>query len=335
MRCILSIAPSPYENPSNASFKFAIKAPGDEHNTILSGDAKFKGAERLQDHLKRTLSGRYSLHTKDRGKGRLAGKETIKGTFPKTPSSALYGFADSRPLPAALRPRLHPPGADRAADTRRSGRGLAGVPGSSKGEEGKERPARGPKARYRTDPRGLLLDSPCGRSEKAQRKIQARRHPSLRSPRLSARQSGLPPTNRCDSIHPGGAPLRPRPALPRPRCLPPPAQPGPHGASSLAAPRCRGIGQVLEAGGSPLGLSGYGKHRTAAGPCEQEDVQAGAGTGASGSRDARGRRPAASTPAWADRDVTMARPANPSPEAGSSAMMSCGLGANPGAIELS
>lgn len=52
MRCILSIAPSPYENPSNASFKFAIKAPGDEHNTILSGDAKFKGAERLQDHEK-------------------------------------------------------------------------------------------------------------------------------------------------------------------------------------------------------------------------------------------------------------------------------------------
>lgn len=64
-------------------------------------------------------------------------------------------------------------------------------------------------------------------------------------------------------------------------------------------------------------------------------MQAGAGTGASSSRDARGRRPAASTPAWADCDVTMARPANRGPEAGSSAMMSCGLGANPEAIELS
>lgn len=55
MHFILSIAPSPYENSSNASFKFAIKAPGDEHNIILSGDAKFKGAEGLQDDLKRTL----------------------------------------------------------------------------------------------------------------------------------------------------------------------------------------------------------------------------------------------------------------------------------------
>lgn len=92
-----------------------------------------------------------------------------------------------------MRPRLHPPGAGWAADTRWSGRGKAGVPGSSKGEESRERPARGPKARYCTDPRGLLLGSPYGRSEKARRKIQARRHPSLRSPRLSVRQSGCHP----------------------------------------------------------------------------------------------------------------------------------------------
>lgn len=64
-------------------------------------------------------------------------------------------------------------------------------------------------------------------------------------------------------------------------------------------------------------------------------MQADAGRAASCSRDARGRRPAASTPAWADRDVTMAPPANPGPEAGSSAMMSCVLGANPEAVELS
>lgn len=30
-------------------------------------------------------SGRYYLHPKDWGKGNLAGRETIKGTFPKTP----------------------------------------------------------------------------------------------------------------------------------------------------------------------------------------------------------------------------------------------------------
>lgn len=135
--------------------------------------------------------------------------------------------------------------------------------------------------------------------------------------------------------HPDGAPLGQRPPLTRSRRLPPPTQLVLHSASSPAAPRCHGTRQVPEAGGSPLGLSDDREQRAAAGAREQEDVQAGAGTGESGCRDARGRRPAASTPAWADRDVTMARPANPNPEDGSSAMMSCGLGANPGAIELS
>lgn len=163
--------------------------------TILSGNAKFKGAEGLQDNLKRTLlslSGRYYLHPKDRGKGRLAGKETIKGTFLKTPSSALYGFADSRPLPAALSPRLHPPGADRAADTRRSGRGLSGRPWQQQ--------RRGKQAKAGARPQSPVPHGPARapsrqplRSEKARRKIQARRHPSLRSPRLSVRQSGCYP----------------------------------------------------------------------------------------------------------------------------------------------
>lgn len=49
----------------------------------------------------------------------------------------------------------------------------------------------------------------------------------------------------------------------------------------------------------------------------------------------RGRRRASTIRTWADRDVTMARPANRSPEAESSAMMSCGPGANRETIELS
>lgn len=49
----------------------------------------------------------------------------------------------------------------------------------------------------------------------------------------------------------------------------------------------------------------------------------------------RGRRRVSTIGAWADRDVTMARPANRSPEAESSAMMSCGPGANRETIELS
>lgn len=49
----------------------------------------------------------------------------------------------------------------------------------------------------------------------------------------------------------------------------------------------------------------------------------------------RGRRWVSTIRTWADRDVTMARPANRRPEAESSAMMSCDPGANRETIELS
>lgn len=49
----------------------------------------------------------------------------------------------------------------------------------------------------------------------------------------------------------------------------------------------------------------------------------------------RGRRRLSTIRTWADRDVTMARPANRDPRDESSAMMSCGPGANRGTIELS
>lgn len=49
----------------------------------------------------------------------------------------------------------------------------------------------------------------------------------------------------------------------------------------------------------------------------------------------RGRRRVSTIRTWADRDVTMARPANRGPEAESSAMMSCGPAANRETIELS
>lgn len=49
----------------------------------------------------------------------------------------------------------------------------------------------------------------------------------------------------------------------------------------------------------------------------------------------RGRRRVSTIRTWADRDVTMARPANRGPRAESSAMMSCGRGANRETIELS
>lgn len=49
----------------------------------------------------------------------------------------------------------------------------------------------------------------------------------------------------------------------------------------------------------------------------------------------RGRRPVSTIRTWAGRDVTMARPANRGPKAASSAMMSCGPGANRETIELS
>lgn len=52
------------------------------------------------------------------GKGKPCWQGTIKDTFPKTPSSALYGSADSRPLPAAQRLDPHPRGASRTANTR-------------------------------------------------------------------------------------------------------------------------------------------------------------------------------------------------------------------------
>lgn len=118
--------------------------------------------------------------------------------------------------------------------------------------------------------------------------------PSL--PAISAPVSApkwLPPTNRCESIpaEPHSAPVPTVPTTP-PRL---PAQLGPHGASSPAAPRCHGTHQV-PGGGSPLGLCGGKQHQAIAGPREQEDVQADAGRAASCSRDARGRRPAASTP---------------------------------------
>lgn len=125
-------------------------------------------------------------------------------------------MADCWPLPAALCPRLHPP------DTRRSGRGLAGVPGSSKGVEGRKRAARGPDAGCNRDPRGLLLGCPYGRSEKALRKIQACRHPFLRSPRLSVHQSGCHPRTGATASRRSSAPPAPGarratvPAAPRP-----------------------------------------------------------------------------------------------------------------------
>lgn len=205
----------------------------------MSGDAKFKGAEGLQDHLKRTraLSGRYYLHPKDRGRGRrrLAGRETIKGTFPKTPSSALYGLADYWPLPAALRPRLHPP------DTRRSGRGLAGVLGSSKGVEGRKRSERGPDARCNTDPRGLLLGCPIRSLGES-----SEEDPSLPPflPAISAPVSApkwLPPTNRCDSIPAELCSARARHSPGHGACRPPPnpdliaPAAGPHPCAAASA----------------------------------------------------------------------------------------------------
>lgn len=119
-------------------------------------------------------------------------------------------MADSRP--AALRPLLHPP------DTRRSGRGLAGVPGSSKGVEGRKRAARGPDARCNTDPRGLLLGCPYGRSEK-----DPSVPPSL--PAIPAPVSApkwLPPTNRCDSIPAELCSARARRSPSHGACRPPP-----------------------------------------------------------------------------------------------------------------
>lgn len=100
---------------------------------------EFKGARRASRSFRKNNSSswRYYPRPKDRERGSLAGKETIKGTFPKTPSSALYSPADSRPLPAAQSLGPHPRGASRAANTRQSGRGLASLAAVREGKAGK------------------------------------------------------------------------------------------------------------------------------------------------------------------------------------------------------
>lgn len=195
-----------------------------------------------------------------------------------------------------------------------SSRGLAGVPGSSKGEESKERPARVPKAQYRTDPRGLLLVSPYGRSEKARRKIQARRHPSLRSPCLSARQSGCHPrTGATASIpaefrsaraprSPGHGPCRPPP---NPDLTAPAAWPH---HSAVASAKFLKQAAHLSAGAA-TGSTGRQQDRASRRMCKQarEQEQAAAAMQEEGARQLQPRRGLTVTSQWRGQPIRARR----------------------------
>lgn len=258
----------------------------------------------------------------------LAGKQ-LRALFLKLPSSAHYGSADSRPLPTAQRPSPHPRGASRAANVRQSGRRLARVPGSGKGEEGRERPARGPGARCLPDPRGAPAQQPLlppGESSAEDPSAP----PSL--PAISAPVSApkwLPPTNRCDSI-----PAEPRsaraPRSPGPsRCLrsstpiPPPAParpPARQPSSDLTAPAARprpgatAPAKFLEqaahlSAGAAAGSTGREQERASRRMCKRarEQERAAAAMQEEGARQLQPRRGLTVTSQWRGQPIRARR----------------------------